>query len=330
MNRRNSVLALLALAATSRPLASFAQRQGKVWRVGFLSSDSRQSQLSSGRYDALVRALSDLGYVEGRNLAMEARFAEGQAESLSRPAMDLVQSKVDIIVTAGSYAARAAKQATTSIPIVMAAASDPVSSGLVASLARPGGNVTGLSLNAVDVSPKHIELVKSMVPKIVRVAVLNNPGVPAHFAIVKNLQAAAQQAGIGILVLDVSTANEIERGFATMKSAGAEAVIVVIDALFISQRHQIAELAARNRLPSIFAFRQAIEAGGLLSYGQSLEESYRRAATYVDRILKGAKPGDLPVEQPTKFELVINLKTAKALGVTIPQSVLLRADEIIQ
>src|SRR6266446_3136879 len=194
MNRRDTVLALLGLGAA--PLTSVAQQQGKVWRVGFLSSESR---LDPGRYAAFLRGMRDLGYFEGKNLAMDARFAEGQAENLSRFAMDLVQSKVDVVVTAGSYAARAAKQATASIPIVMGAASDPVSSGLVASLARPGGNITGLSLNAVDVSSKHIELVKSVMPKIVHVAVLTNPGIPSHLAIVKNLRAAAQQVGIRIL-----------------------------------------------------------------------------------------------------------------------------------
>jgi putative tryptophan/tyrosine transport system substrate-binding protein len=325
MNRRDTVLALLGLGVA--PLRSVAQQQRKLWRVGYLSSESR---LNSGRYDAFLQGMRDLGYVEGRNLAMDARFAEGQAESLSRLAMDLVQSKVDVIVTAGSYAARAARQATTSIPIVMGGASDPVSSGLVASLARPGGNVTGLSLNAVEVSSKHIELVKTVMPKIVDVAVLTNPGIPAHLAIVKNLQAAARQLGIRILAVDARTADEIERGFSTIKSAGAEAVIVVIDAFFDSQRQQIVELAARNRLPSVFALRPAVEAGGLLSYGQNLEDSYRRAATYVDKILKGARPSDLPVEQPTKFELVINLKTAKALGLTIPQSLLFRADHVIE
>jgi putative tryptophan/tyrosine transport system substrate-binding protein len=330
MNRRDTVLALLALGPASMPLESFAQQQGKVWRVGFLAVDSRQSMLDSGRYDAFLRGMRDLGYVEGKNLAMEVRFADGKPESLSGLAIDLVQSKVDVIVTAGSVAARAAKQATTSIPVVMGAASDPVSSGLVASLARPGGNITGLSLNAIDVSPKHIELVKSVMPKIGHVAVLTNPGVPAHLAILKNLQAAAQRVGIKILSVDARTADEIERGFSTIKREGAEAVIVVIDSFFTFQRQQIAELAARNRLPSVFAFRQAVEAGGLLSYGQDLADSYRRAAGYVDRIFKGAKPGDLPVEQPTKLELVINMKTAKALGITIPQSILLRADRVIE
>ena len=325
MNRRDAVIALLGLGAA--PLTSVAQQQGKVWRVGFLSSESR---LDPGRYDAFLRGMRDLGYFEGKNLAMDARFAEGQAENLSRFAMDLVQSKVDVVVTAGSYAARAAKQATASIPIVMGAASDPVSSGLVASLARPGGNITGLSLNAVDVSSKHIELVKSVMPKIVHVAVLTNPGIPSHLAIVKNLRAAAQQVGIRILAVDARTADEIKRGFSAIKSAEAEAVIVVIDAFFDSQRRQIVELAARIRLPCVFARRQAVEAGGLLSYGPNLDDSYRRAASYVDKILKGTKPGDLPVEQPTKFELAINLRTAKALGLRIPQSLLFRADHVIE
>jgi putative ABC transport system substrate-binding protein len=325
MNRRDALLAFLWLGTASLECA--AQAKAKVRRVGFLSSESR---LNSDRYAAFLRGMRDLGYVEGGNLAMDARFAEGQAESLSRLALELARSKVEVIVTAGSYAARAAKQATTSLPIVMGAASDPVSSGLVASLARPGGNVTGLSLNAVDVSSKHVELIKTVMPTVTHVAVLTNPGVPAHHAIVKNLQAAAQRVALRILAVDARTADEIERGFATMKSAGAQAVIVVIDAFFNSQNGQIAQLAAQNRLPSVFALRQAVEAGGLLSYGHDLEDSYRRAASYVDKILKGAKPADLPVEQPTKFELAINLKVARALGLTIPQSLLFRADHVIE
>ena len=321
------VIGLAVVLALSFLLAQLAEAQeaARVWRVGFLSSESR-----SDRYQAFVRGMRELGYVEGRNFVMDARFADGQAESLSRLAMDLVQAKVDVIVTAGSYAARAAKQATASIPIVMGAASDPVSSGLVASLARPGGNITGLSLNAVDVSSKHIEFVRSVMPKVAHVAVLTNPSIPAHLDIVKTLEAAAQQVGIRIVAVYARTAEEIQRAFSSLESAGAEAVIVVIDAFFDSRRRQITELAARKRLPSVFSNREAVEAGGLLSYGPNRDDSYRRAATYVDKILKGAKPGDLPVQQPTKFELVINLKTAKALGLTIPQSMLLRADEVIQ
>jgi len=325
---RRRILRLLGMAALGAAVpfsVSIAQAR-KVWRVGFLSSELPNAQ----RYEAFVHGMRDLGYEEGRNLRIDARYAEGDAARLASLAAELAESKVDAIVTAGSYAARAAKAVTASIPIVMGAASDPVSSGLVASLARPGGNITGLSLNAVDVSAKHLELVRTVVPRATRVGVLNNPAIPAHLAAVAALEAAAKQLGIATTTAQASSLEEIRRGFAAMKGARVQALIVVVDAFFNSQSPSIAELAMRHRLPSVFGNREPVEAGGLLSYGQDLGASYYRAANYVDRILKGARPGDLPVEQPLNLDLAVNLRTAKALGVTIPRSLLLRADYVIE
>jgi len=321
---RRTVLWILGGAAAA-PLAALAQAR-RPWRVGFLSSEMPNAQ----RYDAFVRGMRELGYEEGRNLRIEARYAEGDRARLARLAAELAESRVDIIVTAGSYAARAAKAATAGIPIVMGAAGDPVSAGLVASLARPGGNVTGMSLNAVDVAAKHLEFVKALVPKATLVGVLNNPAIAAHLAAVEELEAAAKRLGIATVTVQASSLEEIERGFETLKGARVQAIIVVVDAFFNSQSRRIAELAARNRLPSVFALRESVEAGGLLSYCQDLAASYHRAASYVDRIFKGARPGDLPVEQPLKFDLAINLRTARALGVTVPRSLLLGADYVIE
>jgi len=316
---------MAALGAAVPFSVSIAQAR-KVWRIGFLSSELPNAQ----RYDAFVRGMRDLGYEEGRNLRIDARYAEGDRVRLARLAAELAESRVDIIVAAGSYAAGAAKAATGSIPIVMGASSDPVSSGLVASLARPGGNITGLSLNAVDVSAKHLELVRTVVPRAKRVGVLNNPAIPAHLAAVAALEAAAKQLGIAATTVQASSLEEIRHGFAAMRGAQVQAVIVVVDAFFNAQSPSIAELAVRYRLPSVFGNREPVEAGGLLSYGQDLAASFYRAASYVDRVLKGARPGDLPVEQPLKFDLAVNLRTAKAVGVTIPRSLLLRADYVIE
>ena len=274
--------------------------------------------------------MRELGYVEGRNFVIEWRFADGKYERLASLAAELVRMKVDIIVTGGTAANRAAQQATTTIPIVNAAMIDPVGNGFAASLARPGGNITGLSLATTDVSPKHFELLKIMLPKVTRVAALENPGNPGHPAILKSLQTNAGQVGVKLLPVDARTAEEIERGFAMMKREKAEAVIVAVDAFFIGQRQQLAELALKHRLPSIFSVAEHAEAGGLMSYGQDLADFYRRAAAYVDKIFKGAKPGGLPIEQPATFTLVINRKTAKALGLTISRELLLRADRVIE
>jgi len=244
-------------------------------------------------------------------------------------AADLVQLKVDVIVTAGATATSAAQKATATIPIVMGATSDPVGGGFVESLARPGANITGLSVITVDISPKHLEMLLSMVPKLSSVAALLNPTNAGHPAVLKSLEAAARGANVTILPAEARTPQEIERMFSTMSQGNAGAVIVAADALFNQQSRQIAELAAKHRLPTMSVSREYVEAGGLISYGPNIADSYRRAATYVDKILKGAKPGVLPVEQPTTFELFISRKTAKALGLTFPRELLLRADKVI-
>ena len=328
MNNRRKLLVTLGAGALAfaAPPGSFGQQQGKVWRVGFLSPTS--ASFSSPYTDAFLKGMRDLGYVEGKNLVVEWRFADGKLERLPDLAAELVQLKVDIIVTAGATAISAAQKATTTIPIVMASTGDPVGSGFVKSLARPGGNITGLSNMAGDIAAKFIELLRSVVPKLSRVAMLTPSA--TYGPLSKGAQAAAQKAGVKTLVAEASTPQEIENAFSMMVREKADAVFVGSPIVFAQQHRQIAELALKYQLPSLFQDRVDVEVGGLMSYGQKLTDSYQRSATYVDKILKGAKPGDLPVEQPVSFELVVNLKTAKALGLTIPQSLLLRADEVIQ
>jgi len=327
---RRQLLTLIGASALAAPLASFAQQQGKVWRVGFLALRHVDFVDTDYYYGPFRQGMRELGYVEGRNLAIEWRSAEGKSERLLDLAAQLVQSKVDVIVTAGTPATSAAQKATATIPIVIANANDPVGSGFVKSLSHPGANITGLSNLAADISPKNLEMLLSIVPKLSRVAVLLNPDNSGHAAILKSTQAAAQKLNIKVLPAEARTAQEIERAFSVMAREHAGAVIIVIDAFFVQQGRQIADLAAKHRLPSMSGSREYVEAGGLMSYGQNLADNYRRAATYVDKILKGARPGDLPVEQPTTFELFISRKAAKALAITIPQSILVRADRVIE
>jgi putative ABC transport system substrate-binding protein len=327
MKRREFLFALGA-GALATPISSFAQQSSRVWRIGYLSPRVRMDSLPYER--AFLQGMSELGYVEGKNVAVEWRFADGAYERLPYLAAELVRLNVDVIVAPSSSAIRAAQQATKTTPIVFISTGDPVGSGFVASLAQPGGNITGLSNTNLDVSAKLLELLVTMVPKLSRVAVLGNPGSSTHSAILKNVQAAARtRVGVRVLSVEARTREEIERGFARMTQERADSVIVAADAFLNQQAQHIAPVALKRRLPSISQPRIYAEAGGLMSYGQNTAESYRHAATYVDKILKGAKPADLPVEQPTKFELVVNLKTAKALGLTIPESIRIRADEVI-
>lgn len=330
MNNRRKFLFALGAGALAAPLSSFAQQQGKVWRVGFLAHRSRPASLDSDFYGAFPRGLRELGYVEGKNLVIEWRFADGKVERLPDLAAELVRLKVDVIVTSSTPTTSAAQKATTMIPIVMGPVADPVGSGFVKSLARPEGNITGLTNILVDISPKHLEMLLSMVPKLTRVAVLINPDNSSNIPMLKSVQAAAQRTSVKILPVEARSPQEIESAFSTMARQNTGAGIVMLDPFFFQQRRQIAELARKHRLPSISATTEYAEAGGLMGYGPNLADIYRRAATYVDKIFKGAKPGDLPVEQPTKFELVINGKTAKALGLIIPQSLLISADKVIE
>ncbi len=289
------------------------------------------STVSPRPVEAFRQGLRGLGWVEGQNIVIEYRSAEGRYDRLPDLAADLVRLKVDIIAAAGTAATTAAKNATRAIPIVMIGVGDPVGLELIASLARPGGNVTGLTFSVgMETAGKGLELLKEALPKVRRVAVLTNPANPGQPLALKNVKAAARSLGMQLQLLEARGPDEFDGTFAAMAKERVGALLVVSEAMFNIHRVRLADLAARNKLPSMHGFREDAEAGGLMSYGPDLADLCRRSATYVDKILKGAKPGDLPVEQPTKFELVINLKTAKALGLTIPASVLSRADQVIE
>ncbi len=317
---------LVALGALAVPLAGEAQQTAKPFRVVYLASASPES--AGHLWEAFKRRLHELGYVEGKNAIFEARWALGKVEHIPGLAKELIALKPDAILVLTGIAARALQQETTTIPIVFATLGDPIGTGLIKSLARPGGNITGLSSLAADFSPKLLELLLMAVPKVSRVAVLSDPSNPA--AQLKNIQTAAQTVGISLVVMEVQTAAGIENAFARIASENIRAAIVLASGLFMLQKRLLAELATRNRVPTIFMAREYPEAGGFMSYGSNYTDSVRDAASYVDRILKGARPGDLPVEQSSKFELVLNLKTARAIGLTVPQSLLLRADRVIE
>jgi putative tryptophan/tyrosine transport system substrate-binding protein len=329
--RRRKFLGVLGGAAAAWPLGASAQQAAKVPRIGYLAANlATNPQLT----EAFRQGLHDLGYLEDRNVVIEYRDAEGKLERLPALATELVALKVDVIVTAaGTHAALVAQQATRALPIVFIAVGDPVTSGLVTSLARPGGNVTGLSLLFPELVGKCLEYLKQAVPGVSRVTVLWEPGAVAERTekdILKAAEVAALALGVRPQFIEARRPADIDRAFSEMARAHAGALTVLSTPMFASERRRLVDLAAKNRLPTVFSFREYVDAGGLMSYGPKLADLVRRAATYVDKILKGAKPADLPVEQPTKFELVINLKTAKALGLRIPPVLLARADEVIE
>ncbi len=328
MDRRDTLLGLIALGTA--PLAAFAQQPGKVWRVGFLSLPSRPVSIESENFGSFVRGMQELGYVEGRNLVIEWRFAGNDVGRLPGLAAELVRLNLDVIVSPGNDGPLALQRATTTLPIVTAAVSDPVSAGLAKSLARPGGNITGVSTLAGELGPKRFELLLEMVPRLSRVAYLLNPTSLAGRKALESARTVGEKRRVTILPVEARTVQEIDSAFSLAGSQNPDALIVSLNPVFQLERKRIAQLALKFRLPSMSADYQYAEAGCLMSYGASLTDSYRRAASYVDRILKGARPGDLPIEQPTRFELVINMKTATALGVKIPQTVLLRADDVIR
>ena len=331
MNKRRKLLVALGAGALAAPFSSFAQQPGKVWRIGYLATQRRPVSFDSDNQPgAFLRGMRELGYVDGKNLVIEWRFAEGRSELLPVLAAELVRLQVDVILSEGTTATRAAQQATATIPVIMGATNDAIGSGFVNSLAHPGGNITGASLMSPDIIPKQLEMLLSMVPKLSRVAVLVIPGNASHVTILKSLQTAAQRSGVNVLQVQAKSPQEISNAFSKITQERAGAVIVARDPLFHEHRSQIAELASKHRLPSIAARWEYVTAGGLMSYGASSSDNYRRAATYVDKILKGAKPSELPVEQPTKFEMFINGNTAKALGLKIPQSLLIMADKVIE
>src|SRR3989442_8731291 len=327
---RRTFLATLAGGLLAAPLAAKAQPREKVPRVGYLSPGSPSEPFRRRRFEAFRQGLRELGYVEGQNIAIESRWAEGRYERYFALAADLVRLKVNVIVAVGGRATQDAQQATRTIPIVMSVVIDPLGSGLVASLARPGGNVTGLTIMASDLVGKQFEVLKEVVPKVSRVALLRNPANPASAQGLRDAEAAARALGVRLQALEARDPQEIDSAFAAMTRERAGALLIFPDPIFGNQRRQIAELAAKRRLPAIYGGTpEYAEAGGLMVYGPNELDLNRRAAIYVDKLLKGAKPADLPVEQPTKFELVINLRTAKAIGLTIPPSLLQRADQII-
>ena len=316
----------LTLSLLAAPPAAAAQQTRKVPQIGFLVFVS-----SEARYRGFQQGLRELGYVEGQNIAIEFRSADGSLERLSDLADELVRLHVDVIVAGSTVGAKASKRATSTIPIVMANVADPVGGGLVASLARPGGNITGLSTMGQDLSGKRLELIREVVPRLRRIGVLWHQDSPSSVTAFKELKAAAQSLGVDVRSLGVRPpVPEIDKAFGTASNWRADALIALDDSLIFSNRTRIIALAARSRLPAVYGYREFPDAGGLMAYGPSRHDLYRRAATYVDKILKGTKPADLPVEQPTRFELVVNLKTAKALGLTIPPSILIRADQVIQ
>jgi len=326
---RAALTVVLALGILAGPLAAEAQQPAKTPRIGVLAVGSASD--AALRFEAFRQGLRERGWIEGQNVVLEYRWGDGRYDRLPDLAAELVRLKVDVIFAPGTAGLVAAQNATRTIPIVFATAADPLGRGIIASLARPGGNVTGLSFSVgFEIVGKQLEVLKEVVPKVSRVAVLGNPGSPAYGPMLREAQVAGRSLGVQLQVLEARGPNEFDRAFAAMVKQRAGALLVLADAAYIFDRTPLAQLAAKSRLPAIYGLREHVEAGGLLAYGPNLSDLFRRAATYVDKILKGAKPADLPVEQPTKFELVINLKTAKALGLTIPRSLLLRADQVIE
>src|SRR6266542_1030679 len=317
------VVALLAVAVMTE-----AQQPTKIPRIGYLVANFPST--NPARNEAFRDGLRELGYVEGKSIVIEWRYAEGKPDRLPALAAELVRFKVDVIVTAGPASTRPAKEATSAIPIVMGFDNDPVGSGVVASLARPGGNVTGLSTLAPEISGKQLELLKEIVPRLSRVAVLGTSTEPGNAQALREVELAAKAFGVQLQHLDVRDSKDIETAFRAATKGRAEAILMLHSPVLNPHRTKVVNLAVKSRLPVIYGQPEFVEAGGLMTYSASITDLFRRAATYVDKILKGAKPAELPVEQPTKFEFVINLKTANALNLTIPQSVLFRADKVIK
>jgi putative tryptophan/tyrosine transport system substrate-binding protein len=327
MGIRTIVVLLIGLALASVRLAD-AQQTNKVPRIGFLGAGTASTL--AGRLDALRQGLRDLGYIEGKNIAIEYRFADGKLDQIPRNAAELVRLKVDIIITGGPTDTRAAKGVTSTIPIVMTNEGDPVGTGVVSSLARPGGNITGLTPLAPGLNGKRVELLKETLPRLSSVFVLRVPGNPRSAVALKETKVAARSLGIKLQIQEVKQADDLNRAFEAITKARSDALTVVAGPFGFANRKRIVEFAANNRLPAIYYRREFVEDGGLMSYDANPNDLARRAATYVDKILKGAKPADLPVERPTKFELVINLETAKQIGLTIPPNMLARADKVIK
>ena len=328
MDRRTFVGAM-AGALLTLPHATEAQQAGKVPRIGYLAQNN--AEMSQGTFAAFREGLREHGWVEGQTIVVETRYAEGKVDQLPALVSELIRFKVDIIVTTSSGTTWAAKNATQSIPIVMGASANAVGEGLVSSLAHPGGNITGMTfLAGPEIAGKQLQLLKEMAPAASRIAVLTNPTNRSHAAFAREVKVAARSLGAQVQVLEAPNPDQLDSAFAAMTKERAAALLVLTDSMFVGQRRRVVDLAARSRLPALYSQKEFVDDGGLISYGPSLVDMFRRAATHVDKILRGAKPSDMPIEQPTKFELVINLKTANALGITIPQALRLRADELIE
>jgi putative ABC transport system substrate-binding protein len=327
---RRTFLAGTGAVVLAAPFAAEAQQAAKVYRLGLLGGSPPDSPGGRRAWEGFFQGMRELGYAEGQNILVEGRWYGDQTDRLPALAAELVRLKVDVIVAGAPPAPEAAQRATSTIPIVMAIHNDPVGSGLVASLAKPGRNVTGLSTLAPELVGKRLQLLKEAVPAIFRVAVLSNPTVTNQAVELREAKVAARSMKVQLQVLEARAPSNFSGAFSAMTKERAGGVIILTSSMFYAERTRIAELAAQSRVPAIYSVKEFAEAGGLMTYGINIGESFRRAATYVDKILKGAKPGDLPIEQATKFELVINLKTAKSLGLTIPPSLLGRADEVIQ
>jgi putative ABC transport system substrate-binding protein len=326
--RRRDFTVLLVGGTAMWPLGIYAQQPRKIPRIGVLLPGGPAS--SSPRTKAFLDGLKDLGYVEGNTIAIEWKWGDDRVDTFPERAAELVRSNVEVIVTGGTPAAKALKAATQTIPIVMAVVGDPVGAELVDNLARPGANVTGFSIVAPELGTKRLELLKEIVPNLSSIAVLSNPKNPQSKIEMKEMETAAQAMGLQLYPAETSSEAGLEDAFAAINKAGAQALILLTDSIFFSERKRTVDLASKHRLPGVYFFPIFVEEGGLLSYGPSDADLFRRAAGYVDRILKGRRPGELPVEQPIKYDLVINLKTAKALGVTIPPKLLLTADKVIE
>ena len=325
---RRAFIGTMTGALLAAPLAAEAQPTGKVYRIGFLGNSTEA--LEANLVGPFREGLRERGYVEGRDLTIEYRWAEGAYERFPALIAELIALKVDIIVTAGTPAALAVKRSTTTIPVVMAAIGDPIGTGLVKSLARPGGNLTGLVAIAPDLEGKRLELLTQIVPKLLSVAFLANPANPLHVTSEKQASAAAKALHLKVVFFPVRTDGEFDHAFQAIVGQRSGALIMLADRLFLHHRARIVEFTARHRLPAVYAYNELVQVGGLMSFGPSYPEMHRRAAYFVDRILKGARATDLPMEQPSKFELILNLRTARTLGLVIPQEVLQRADRVIE
>ncbi len=327
---RAGLIVSLVLAVVSATVAAEAQPAGKTARIGFLSPSSSSDTRISNVLDAFRQGLGELGYSEGRSVVIEARWADGKYERLPGLAAELVRLKVDVIVAVAAPAIRAAKGATSTIPIVMAVVVDPVATGLVASLAHPGGNITGLSSTATDLVAKQLEMLREVSPRVSRVGVLWNPENQGNRPQLREAEVAAQRLSMHLRPVEARSPAALDSAFAALARERVDALIVLVDVVFIEHRRRVAELAARSRLPAVYGLPEQAEAGGLMAYSADRSELFHRVAIYVDKILKGARPADLPIEQPTRFELIVNLRTAKALGITMPASLLARADRVIE